>query len=103
MKTFGEELKAYRKRRVPQTQEPAAKRPKLGDSEEGMGWEAQSRNCWSEEAVGRRRTEGPQTVRAARAKPGREGLGGITKQQRKTGFWGPKKIQASGEASESRR
>lgn len=40
-----------------------------------------------------RRTEGPQTVRAATAKPGQEGLGGIIKKKRKTGFWVPKRIQ----------
>lgn len=45
MKTFRTELKAWRKRTVRQTREPAGKPPKLGDSEEGMDWEAQSRNC----------------------------------------------------------
>lgn len=46
MKTFGTELKASRKKSVLLTREPAAKPPKLEDSEaEMMGCEAQSRNC----------------------------------------------------------
>lgn len=50
-----------------------------------------------------RPTEGPQIVRAATAKPGQEGLGEIIQKKRKTGFWVPKRIQMSGEASESGR
>lgn len=38
-------------------------------------------------------------MEAAPAKPGQEGVGGIIKKKRKTGFWVPKRIQTSGEAA----
>lgn len=45
--------------------------------------------------MGPGRAEGPQTVRAATARPREENLGEMTKKHRKAGFWGPRRTQAS--------
>lgn len=57
-----------------------------------MGWKAQSRNCYKARDSGAQADRGtPDYQGSERQKPGGQGFTGITKKQRKTGFWGPKK------------